>query len=125
MEMAGHARILYGSEHVVSEALDGEYVAGKSRPLHGETVALGTILMTSLQGGDWKAVKKALQEIGAPVTADEIDYDDGAVIRALVSSRGINEQWLKRMPYFHSVLLEKPLLQDSAERLARETGVIQ
>jgi glycerol-1-phosphate dehydrogenase [NAD(P)+] len=86
MEMAGNPRVLYGSEHIVSEALDREYSPGMQRPLHGETVALGTILMTYWQEGDWELISRTFEEVDAPITADQIHYDRKAIIRSLMNA---------------------------------------
>jgi len=93
--------------------------------LHGEQVGLGTILMAYLQGQDWRAVKKALDEVGAPTTAEQIGLDDEAVIRALTRARAINESWLRDRPDIYTIVMEKPLTRESAKEIAGETGVIR
>jgi len=123
-EVAGSSRVLFGSEHVVAQGLmeqARENIAG----LHGEQVGLGTILMAYLQGQDWEAVKKALQEVGAPVTAEQIGLDDEAVIRALARARAINESWLRDRPDIYTILMEKPLTRERAKQIATVTGVIR
>jgi glycerol-1-phosphate dehydrogenase [NAD(P)+] len=122
MEMAGNMRILFGSEHMVALALDDEFKQGKRKPLHGETISIATILMSCLQGEDWKSIKKALRAVDAPVTADQIGLDREAVIRALTKSRDIS---LETSPDLYSILLEKPLTKKTATELAEKTGVIQ
>jgi glycerol-1-phosphate dehydrogenase [NAD(P)+] len=126
MEMAGNSRILFGSEHIVAQGLMEEHVPGTPESLHGQQVSLGTILMAYLQEQDWVAVKEALEEIGAPVTAEQIGLSDEAVIRCLTRAKKINESWLKiDFPNFYTILIEKPLTEDSAKKIARETGVIK
>jgi len=122
--MAGTSRILFGSEHVVAQGLMEE-ARGSKESLHGEQVGLGTILMAYLQGQDWKAVKKALEEIGAPVKAEQIGLSDEAVIRALTRARGINESWLRDRPDIYTILMERSLTEESAKEIAKETGVIK
>ena len=124
-EMAGSSRILFGSEHVVAQGLMEEQVRVNIRGLHGEQVGLGTILMAYLQGQDWVAVKKTLEEIGAPLTAEQIGLDDEAVIRALTRARAINESWLRDRPDIHTILMEKPLTREFAKQILKETGVIK
>jgi glycerol-1-phosphate dehydrogenase [NAD(P)+] len=124
-EVAGSSRILFGSEHVVAQGLMEEQARANTRGLHGEQVGLGTILMAYLQGQDWAAVKKALEEIGAPVTAQQIGLDDEAVIRALARARAINESWLRDRPDIYTILMEKPLTRERAKQIATVTGVIR
>jgi len=124
-QMAGTSRILFGSEHMVAEGLMEEHTLGKSGSLHGELVGLGTILMAYLQGQDWMAVKKALEEVGAPVTAERIGLSDEDVIRALTAARIINESWLRNRPDIYTILMERILTEESAKAIAKETGVIK
>lgn len=123
-EVAGTSRILFGSEHVVGQGLMEEQVRAKVAGLHGEQVGLGTILMAYVQGEDWIAVKKALQEIDAPVTADQIGLSDDAVSRALTRARAINQSWLRDRPDIYTILMERHLTRKSAKEIARATGVI-
>ena len=122
-QMAGSSRILFGSEHAVAQGLMEEQAHANVRGLHGEQVAVGTILMAYLQGQDWMAVKKALEEIGSPVTAEQIGLNDEAVSRALIRARTINEAWLRERPDIYTILMEKPLTEEFAKKIATETGV--
>ncbi len=123
-EVAGSSRILFGSEHVVAQGLMEEQVRVNVGGLHGEQVGLGTILMARLQGQDWMAAKEALEEIDAPVTAEQIGLSDEAVIRALTRARAINESWLRDRPDIYTIVMEKRLTREFATEIARETGVI-
>jgi len=123
-QMGGSSRILFGSEHVVAQGLMEEQAKANVRGLHGEQVGLGTILMAHLQAQDWKAVKKALEEVGAPVTAERIGLGDEAIIRTLVRARAINESWLRDRPDIYTILMELPLSEKPAREIALETGVI-
>jgi len=123
-EMAGNSRILFGSEHVVAQALMEEQTRARVSGLHGEQVGLGTILMSHLQGQDWMAVKRALEEVGAPVTGEQMGLGEDSVIRALTRAQAINQSWLRDRPDFHTVLMEKPLTAESAKEIATETDVI-
>jgi glycerol-1-phosphate dehydrogenase [NAD(P)+] len=124
-EVAGSSRILFGSEHAVAQGLMEEQARANIRGLHGEQVGVGTILMAYLQGQDWAAVKKALEEIGAPVTAEQIGLDDEAMIRTLARARAINESWLRDRPDIYTIVMEKPLTRELAKEIARGTGVIK
>jgi glycerol-1-phosphate dehydrogenase [NAD(P)+] len=124
-QMGGSSRILFGSEHMVAQGLMEEQIRANVHGLHGEQVAVGTILMAYLQGLDWKAVKKALEEANAPVTAKQIGLDDQAVIRTLKRAKTINESWISDRPDIYTILMEKPLSDDSAKEIASRTGVIE
>ena len=123
-QVAGNSRILFGSEHMVAQGLMEEQVRLGIRGLHGEQVGLGTVMMTYLQGQDWMAVKNALEEIGAPVTAEQMALDDEAVIRTLARARAINESWMRDRPDMYTIVMEKPLTRELAKEIARRTGVI-
>jgi glycerol-1-phosphate dehydrogenase [NAD(P)+] len=124
-QMGGSSRILFGSEHIVAQGLMEEQAKANIRGLHGEQVGIGTILMAHLQSLDWKAVRKALEEVGAPVTAEQIGLGSEAIIRTLVRARAINESWLCDRSDFYTVLMEKPLSEKLARAIALETGVIE
>lgn len=123
-EMGGSSRILFGSEHVVGQGLMEEQIRVGVKGLHGEQVGIGTILMAYLQGLDWVAVKKALEDVGAPTATAQIGLDSQAVIRTLVRSRTINEAWMRDRHDIYTVLMEKSLTEDSAREIAVKTGVI-
>ena len=124
-QVAGNSRILFGSEHVVAQGLMEEQVRLSIKGLHGEQVGLGTVMMAYLQGQDWVAVKNALEEIGAPVTAEQMGLDDEAVIRTLTRVRAINESWMRDRPDIYTIIMEKPLTRELAKEIARGTGVIR
>jgi glycerol-1-phosphate dehydrogenase [NAD(P)+] len=124
-QMGGSSRILFGSEHVVAQGLMNEQLRAGVKGLHGEQVALGTILMAYLQGLDWIRVRKALEEVDAPVTAEQIGLGDEAVIRALTRARAINEAWLRDRPDFYTILIEKTLTEESAREVALNAEVIK
>lgn len=124
-QMGGDSRILFGSEHVVAQGLMEEQIQANVNGLHGEQVAIGTILMAHFQGLDWMAVKKALEEIGAPATAEQIGLTDQAVVRTLTRARKINEAWLHDRPDFHTILMEKSMTTETAVEIATQTGVIK
>lgn len=114
MCIAGSSRPCSGSEHLFSHALD--LIAPKPA-MHGEQCGVGTIMMARLHRLDWKRVRKALETVGAPTTADELGIDPQHVIEALVRAQTIR-------PERYTILEEKKLDYESAEGLARATGVI-
>ncbi|WP_317894860.1 NAD(P)-dependent glycerol-1-phosphate dehydrogenase [Pyrofollis japonicus] len=114
MCIAGSTRPASGSEHLFSHALD-LIVPGKA--LHGEQVALGTIMMMYLHGGNWRKVKKTVEKLGIPTKARSLGIPDEAVIKALTIAHKIR-------PERYTILGETGLTWEAAERLARVTGII-
>jgi len=114
MSIAGSSRPCSGSEHLFSHALD---LLAPNRAMHGEQCGVGTIMMAYLYGMDWKGIKATLEKTGAPTTAEELGVGPKAVVEALVRACTIR-------PERYTILEEKRLSYDSAEKLARVTGVI-
>jgi len=114
MSIAGSSRPCSGSEHLFSHALD--LIAPKPA-MHGEQCGVGTIMMAHLHGMDWKRVKETLEKVGAPTTAEELGIEHEHVVEALMRAGAIR-------PERYTILEEKRLDYDSAEKLARATGVI-
>lgn len=123
-QMGGSSRILFGSEHIVAQGLMEEQIRAGVQGLHGEQVGIGTILMAYVQGLDWMAVRKSLDNVGAPTTGKQIGLGDGAIIRSLVRARAINESWIRDRPDIYTILMEKSLTEDFAKEIALNTEVI-
>ncbi len=111
--IAGSSRPCSGSEHLFSHYLD--LVAAESG-LHGEKCGIGTIMMAKLHGIDWKGVRQALKNVGAPVSAEEIGVEDKMIVESLVRASSIR-------PDRYTILSRKKLTRKSAAELARVTGV--
>ncbi len=114
MCIAGSTRPASGSEHLFSHALD---LIAPRPALHGEQVAVGTIMMMYLHGGPWRKVRAILKKIGLPVTAKELGIDDYYIVKALTMAHRVR-------PERYTILGESGLTWEAAERLARVTGVI-
>ncbi|MFP4545961.1 MAG: NAD(P)-dependent glycerol-1-phosphate dehydrogenase [Methanomassiliicoccales archaeon] len=114
MSVAGSSRPTSGSEHMFSHALD---MIDSNRALHGEQCGVGCIMMMYLHGGDWEEIRDALQKVGAPVTADQLGFDEGEVIQALVNAHRIREDRF-------TILGHSGLTEEAAGKMARITGVI-
>ncbi|EQD49606.1 NAD(P)-dependent glycerol-1-phosphate dehydrogenase [mine drainage metagenome] len=84
--------------------------------MHGELVGVGTIMMAYLHGIDWKHLREALQRIGAPVTAAELSVNKSDVVAALVNAHALR-------PERYTILGDRGLAPEAAERLATTTGV--
>lgn len=114
ISVAGTSRPASGSEHLFSHALD---IIAPGKALHGEQCGLGTIMVMYLYGGDWHRIRNALQKIGAPVIAGECGLTRDEVIQALVKAHSLR-------PERYTILGERGLAAEAAERLATVTGVI-
>lgn len=69
MIIAGSSRPASGSEHNYSHALD----VLNSPLLHGEQVAIGTIISSFLQNKNWKKIASTLQKLKLPLTFKDIE----------------------------------------------------
>ncbi|GAB6148323.1 NAD(P)-dependent glycerol-1-phosphate dehydrogenase [Stetteria hydrogenophila] len=113
MCIAGSSRPASGSEHLFAHAMT---MLHPNPPLHGELVGVGTIMMSYLHGKNWRKIRKLLKRVGAPVTAKELGVRDVDIIEALVNAVKVRDRY--------TILGEKGLTWEAAERLARTTGVI-
>jgi len=114
MGIAGSTRPASGSEHMFAHALD---IVANYPALHGEEVGVGTIMMLYLHGRNWKKVRKVLKKIGAPTTAKELGVPPEKIVEALVKAHSVR-------PERYTILGEKGLTWEAAEKLAKVTGVI-
>ena len=112
MNIYGSSRPASGSEHNVSHVLD----AAGSKVLHGEQVALATIVTVYLQGGDWKAIKKFMSDIGLPVSAKALGIGKDMMVKALASAKAVRERY--------TVLNEANLSEAKAEKALAHCGII-
>ena len=115
MSIAGSSRPCSGAEHLFSHALD---VTAPHPALHGEQVGVGTIMCAYLHGANWQLIRDVLRRIGAPATARELGIEGKHVIKALTIAHKIR-------PDRYTILGEKGLAREAAERVAQVTGVIE
>ncbi len=114
MSIAGSSRPASGSEHKFSHALD---IVAPGKALHGEQCGVGTIMMMYLHNGDWKMIREALANVGAPTNAKELGVSDEEIIEALTMAHTLR-------PERYTILGDNGLTRDAAEQLAKETKVI-
>ncbi|WP_062514621.1 NAD(P)-dependent glycerol-1-phosphate dehydrogenase [Sulfolobus acidocaldarius] len=114
MGMAGSTRPASGAEHLFAHAIELLY---PNLGLHGELVALGTIMMAYIHGINWRRIRRAMKKIGLPVTSKQIGIPDEGIIKALTIAHSIR-------PERYTILGDRGLTWESAEKIARETGVI-
>lgn len=115
MGMAGSTRPASGSEHLFAHAI--ELLDPNTPALHGELVALGTIMMAYVHGINWVRIKKYIKKAGLPTTAKELGIPDELVIKALTIAHTIR-------PERYTILGDRGMTWDSAEKIAMETGII-
>ena len=117
---SNNIRASYGSEHMFAQALD-HIIPNKT--LRGERVALGTILMSSLQNQDWRLIRDFYKSAGVAVTASELGISTTAIMKALLNSvhypKTLNEN-----ERFYTILGEEGLTEEAALRLMYRTGII-
>jgi glycerol-1-phosphate dehydrogenase [NAD(P)+] len=112
--IAGSSRPCSGSEHLFSHYLD---ILAPDAGLHGEKCGIGTIMMAKLHRIDWKRVRSALRNVGAPVTASQIGVSNEKIVESLMKASSIR-------PDRYTILSRRSLSQRSATELAKTTGVI-
>lgn len=114
MNLFGSSRPCSGSEHNFSHALDK--ILGKESKLHGEQVALGTLISLCLQKKDWKSMKKTMQMLKLPVNAKEIGIIPEILAKALSEARSIRER--------HCILDKYDLDEKKSGKLLEKLGII-
>ena len=85
--------------------------------LHGEKCGIGTILISKLQGQDWKQISKALRNVGAPTTAKEIRLKPEVLAKALTIAQSLR-------PERYTILKEVNMTEEKAISLAKSTKVL-
>ena len=112
--IAGSSRPCSGAEHLFSHALD-YLVPGVG--LHGEKCGIGSILISKLQGQDWKKIVTMLKNVGAPTTAKQIGLKPEILAKALVIAPSLR-------PDRYTILNKVKMTKEKAIQLAKSTGVL-
>lgn len=113
MSIAGSSRPASGSEHKFAHAINR---IAPGRALHGELCGLGTLAMMYLHGGDWRMIRTALENVGAPTTAGHAGLERETVLEALVEAHKIRPE--------RYTILDAGLNRKAAARAAEATGII-
>jgi glycerol-1-phosphate dehydrogenase [NAD(P)+] len=74
-------------------------------------------MMAKLHRLNWKKIRSVLKKIGAPTNAKELGIPEDKIIEALTIAHKIR-------PERYTILGDRGLTWEAAERLAVETGVI-
>jgi glycerol-1-phosphate dehydrogenase [NAD(P)+] len=113
MAIVDSSRPASGAEHKFSHTLDR---LGDVPALHGEQCALGTIVCSHLQGGNWQEIRDVMRKIGIPTTAKELGLPRDLVIRALEKANDIRPE--------RYTILRDGLTRDQAEKALVHVGII-
>jgi len=115
MSIAGSSRPASGAEHLISHRLDR---IAPDAALHGHQVGVASIVTEYLHAGEqgeWRAVRRALSDIGAPTTAADLGVDDGQFLRAITGAHEIRDRY---------TILGNGVSEDAAREAATVTGVL-
>src|SRR6187551_3787761 len=85
--IAGSSRPCSGSEHLFSHAL--EYITDGNCGLHGERVGIGTIIMSKLYGMDFERIISVLENVKAPVKANQINLSEKDIVQSLLIAQDL------------------------------------
>lgn len=114
MAVADSSRPASGAEHKFSHTLDR---IARAPALHGEQCALGTIVCSYLQGGDWNMIRSVMRTLGIPTIARELGFERETVIQALVEARNIRPE--------RYTILRDGLKRNEAEEALVAVGIIE
>ncbi len=114
MAVAGSSRPASGAEHLLSHALDR---VAPGAAMHGEQVAVGSIVMMHLHGGDWTRIRNALETLGAPTTAKQLGIPGRKFVQALTTCHSLR-------PDRYTILGESGLTREAAQEVCKATGVL-
>ena len=112
--IAGSSRPCSGAEHLFSHAVD--YLE-PGVGLHGEKCGIGSILISKLQGQDWKKIVQMLKNVGAPTTAKQIGLKPTTLAQALSIAQSLR-------PERYTILNQVKMTKEKAIALAKSTGVL-
>lgn len=115
MSIAESSRPASGAEHLFSHQLD-RIAPGKA--LHGHQVGVGSIMTEYLHSGEqgnWRNIRDALANLGAPTTAADLGVTDTEVVEALTTAHEIRDRY---------TILGDGVSEEAAVGVAEETGVI-
>ena len=78
---------------------------------------LVTILISKLQGQNWKQIVKTLKDVGAPTTAKEIGLKSEILAKALTIAQSLR-------PERYTILSKVDMTEEKALSLAKSTKVL-
>jgi glycerol-1-phosphate dehydrogenase [NAD(P)+] len=114
MAIASSSRPASGSEHMFAHALE---LYGPGNSIHGEQVAMGSVVSMYLHGGEWKKLIRTYEKIGVSISAKSYGISRSIAIKSLMGAHSIRKER-------YTILGESDLSYDAAERTLEVTGVI-
>lgn len=115
MSIAGSSRPASGAEHLISHQLDR---IAPGAALHGHQVGVAAVVTEYLHSGErgeWRAVRDALAELDAPVTAADLGVGEDAFLEALTTAHEVRDRY---------TILGNGISEAAAVEAATKTGVI-
>ncbi|MGP6220268.1 NAD(P)-dependent glycerol-1-phosphate dehydrogenase [Caldiplasma sukawensis] len=114
MAIASSSRPASGSEHLIAHAIE-TFSPGKA--IHGEEVAIGSIIAMFFHGGDWQGLKRVYESIGIKLQSSSYGIEESVMIDAVRSAHRIR-------PERYTILGDTDLSYSAAENALRITGII-
>jgi Glycerol dehydrogenase and related enzymes len=114
MAIAASSRPASGGEHLIAHALD---MLAPGKAIHGEQVALGSIVTMFLHGGNWIDLAETYRKIGIRTGADSYGIKEETMIQAVRSAHRIR-------PERFTILGDMDLSYNAAENALRITHII-
>ncbi|MCC6020681.1 MAG: iron-containing alcohol dehydrogenase [Thermoproteaceae archaeon] len=116
MSIAGSSRPCSGSEHLFAHAVE-TILEGQGRDaVHGELVALGTVIMAYLYGMDWRKIKRAVRLAGLPTTLREAGLDADLAVEALVMAHELRPD--------RYTILGDGISREAARKALEDSGLV-
>lgn len=114
MAIAGTSRPASGSEHLFAHALE---ILGKGNSMHGEQVAMGSLVSMYFHGGDWEMLYDVYKKLGVSTKASDYGIDKNIAIKALSIAHRLR-------PERYTILGETDLSDEVSEKALKITKVI-
>ncbi len=114
MAIAGSSRPASGSEHLFAHALE---ILGNGNAMHGEQVAMGSLVSMYLHGGDWKMLYDTYKKIGVSTRASDYGISSDIAVKALSIAHRLR-------PQRYTILGETDLSEEVSRNALKATGVI-
>jgi len=78
-----------GADHMFSHTLDR--ICPKKKTTHGEQCGVGCLIMAYLHGMDVEEIRTALKQVGAPVTAKEMEIEPDILVKAFAEAKNLRK----------------------------------
>jgi len=116
MEIAGSSRPCSGAGHKISHSIDRLGLAPQA--LHGEQVALGSLVASVLHNEGWEKRRDFIKRIGLPAKCSDIDITPDDFLKALESASSMR-------PDRYTILEKLSLDKAGYRRILAPTGILE